>query len=235
MKQFVFVMCLTAGGIPLALVSRAEGESRTCRILFIAPAAGAPEKVFLTDGASSQEVELPTGNLSPVYKLGTGNITLRLFSKLPADPKDLPAGAPSAAVSETVTDCYLLIASDPSNKVSPLKMQVVDTGGAVFGAGDLMWFNTSKFEVGGRLGSADFRVKPNSRTVVNPGVSGYDSFPVKIGYSPGAGKPAAPLCTTVWQSDPSARTLVFVHGRPTATFPQIRGFIDSRAAEDDGG
>ena len=81
---------LTSGFVAL---SAAE---RTCRVLYLGAPKDAPQTLQLFDGKGSQEIKLPRMNLSPVYKLPSGAITLRLLEKAPGKPEDIPVGAPKA-------------------------------------------------------------------------------------------------------------------------------------------
>ncbi|NNC87466.1 MAG: hypothetical protein HKN82_03275, partial [Akkermansiaceae bacterium] len=83
-----------------------QAPKHSCRLLFLDGPDAAPDTLHLFDGVESQEVELPRLNLSQVYKLRPGALTLHLLAGPPGDPEKIPAGAPSVAVPATVTDFY---------------------------------------------------------------------------------------------------------------------------------
>lgn len=203
-------------------------SARTCRILFLAPAADAPKNIFLNDGKTTQEVELPTLNFSDPYPLASGDLTLRLLSKPPEKDQPPPAEAPGAKVAAATRDLYLLVASDPDNKVAPLRLQVVEANPDKFRKGQSMWFNLTPHAVGGKQGDRTVDLKPNSRAIIDAPVSGFEDYPVKIGYQPADGKPVKSICSGVWRHDPTARNVIFVVLPPNARTPQVKGFIDTR-------
>ncbi len=204
---------------------------RTCRILFLAAPENAPKTIFLNDGAGTQSVELPSLNLSGVYKLPSGNITLRLTPTLPTEQQPIPAGAPLVAVPEAVTDLYLLVSSDPKNPVTPLKCQVVNANPDGFRLGQMMWLNLTPYQVGGQLGSRTLNLKANSQSLVDSPKDGAGSYPVKIGYNPGKDQKAALIVSTEWPHNPIGRNVVFVMMLPNSKIPRIKGFSDYREPE----
>lgn len=205
-----------------------SSPSRTCRILFLAAPDNAPKKILLSDGVKSQEVELPSMNLSDVYGLAPGNITLKLFSHQPPEGQPIPPDAPSVAIPEAIKDCYLLISSDPKNKVAPLRVQMIDADSGSFKAGKMMWFNLSPFEIGGQLGKTNLSIKSNSRIIVEPPAKGVEDYPVRLGYLPATGKRMEPIFSTLWRHDPAARNVIFILMTANSRMPQVRGFVDSR-------
>ncbi len=215
--------------VATAAAEPSKKSSRTCRILFLAAPDNAPKTIFLSTGTTVQQVELPSMNLSDVYQLPEGMINLRMFTQPPAAGAPIPANAPTASVAEGVKDLYLLVASDPANPIAPLRMQVVDVNPGTFRPGQMLLFNLSPFQVGGQLGSQALDMKPNSRVITDAPASGFDDYPVKLGFMPAEGKPAEPICSTVWRHDPTARGVVFVVLLPNGRSPRIRGFVDARA------
>lgn len=229
MRQILTVLLIAAGCGSFAEGAAPSKGARTCRILFLSAPDNAPKTIFLSDGTSIQKVALPSMNLSDVYLLGAGDVTLRMFTKPPAEGQPLPEQAPKVKVAEAVNDLYLLVASDPSNPIAPLRMQVIDANPANFRAGQMLWFNLTPFTVGGQVGTNKLNMKPNSRLIADAPASGYEDFPVRLGYLPAADKRAEPFCSTSWRHDPTVRSVVFVikpeHGRA----PRVTGFVDSRS------
>ncbi len=137
MKLLFLILAL----LPTAALAQ-KPKDHTCRILFLSGPGSAPDKIHLFDGASSIEVDLPRMNFSQVYKLRPG--ALRLLPSPLDDPEKLPSGAPTATVSENITDFYLLVTSDPTNPVVPMRMQIINAGANKLKRGQMLWFNLTK-------------------------------------------------------------------------------------------
>ena len=225
MFRILLLLSLCWATCPAATPSKA---GRTCRILFLAAPDNAPKSIYLNDGAKTRKVDLPSLNLSDVHDLPPGDITLRLLPSMPADQQPLPAGAPAAAVPEAIHDCYLLVASDPSNTLLPLRCKVVDANPEGFHAGQMLWMNLTPYLVGGQLGSRAFRLKANSQCLVDAPIATPGSYPVKVGYEPGNGKNPVILVSTAWNHNPDGRNVVFVMMLPNSKIPRIKGYSDYR-------
>lgn len=222
---------LLASTCVLLSANAQEKSKRTCRILFLSAPAGAPEKLFLSDGAAAQEVELPSMNLSPVYPLAAGAITLTLLPSKPLPDAPLPEGAPKALVGESFEDIYLLVTSDPSNKIAPVRFQVINAKADGFKNGQLLWYNLSPHRIGGQLGTRSLNLAPNAKAIMDAPASKAEDYNVKIGYVPAGGK-AEPLCETLWRHDPRSKNIVFVVPVAESRMPRIMGFPDSREPEE---
>jgi hypothetical protein len=216
--------------IPAALPAPGQtpNATRTCRILLLGAQENSPKSIYLHDGTATQKVDLPSLNFSDVYQLPPGNIVLKLCQTPPTETQPIPADAPSAKVSETTTDCYLLVTSDPKNPQLPLRFQVIDANPAGFRPGEMMWMNLTPYRVGGSLGSRTLNVQPNSQAIVPAPADGPGSYPVKIGYDPGNDKKAAMIVSTEWPHNPAGRNIVFVMMLPNSKIPRIKGYSDYR-------
>lgn len=214
--------------VPAALPAPGQTPkaSRTCRILLLGAQDDSPKTVYLNDGTATQKVDLPSLNFSDVYQLAPGNIVLKLCQAPPTEMQPIPADAPSAKVSETITDCYLLVTSDPKNAQLPLRFQVVDANPAGFRLGEMMWMNLTPYRVGGTVGSRTLSMKPNSQTIVSAPTDGPGFYPVKIGYDPGNDKKTILLVSTEWPHNPGDRNIVFVMMLPNGKIPRIMGYSD---------
>ena len=206
----------------------AQESQRTCRILFLAAPVDAPQKVFLFDGITSQEVELPSMNLSKVYSLAAGNLTLSMLETKPAADVPLPLGAPKAAVAETLQDIYILVASDPANKVVPVRFQVINANADGFRNGQLLWYNLSPHRIGGKIGTEVLDLAPNARAILKAPSNTSGDYNVKIGYVPAGTERAEPICETVWTHEPRSKNIVFVVPVAESRIPRIMGFPDFR-------
>ena len=225
--RLLFVIVVASLFHPVSALAQ-EKSQRTCRILFLAAPADAPQKLFLFDGITSQEVELPSMNLSKVYSLAAGDLTLSMLGTKPAADVPLPAGAPKAAVAETLQDIYLLVASDPANKVVPVRFQVINANAEGFKNGQLLWYNLSPHRIGGKIGTETLDLAPNARAVLNAPSTTSGDYNVKIGYVPAGTERAEPICETVWMHEPRSKNIVFVVPVAESRIPRIMGFPDFR-------
>lgn len=203
-------------------------KDRTCRILFLERPSDAPLTMHLFDGAASREVDLPGMNLSKIYDLPPGRISIALLPAPLANPKELPPGAPTATVPETVTDMYLLVVSDPANKVAPVRLQVVDASAAKLRRGQTLWFNLTELKVGGTLGSETIVLQPKSRAVMDAPRNDAGDYPVSLAYRMEGKEHLYPICQTRWSHDPRGRNLGFVITRPGSRTPRVLVFPDFR-------
>jgi hypothetical protein len=231
MRSFIRHLLLAAllAGASLA---QPKAKDRTCRILFLEGPDSAPNTLHLFDGTRSREVELPRLNLSKIYELPAGNLILTLLPAPPADPEKLPAGAPSAKLAETVTDFYLLLTSDPANTVAPVKMQIIAAGTDRLRAGQMLWFNLTAHQIGGRIGSEKLALRPQSTVTLDPPASSAGDYPVDLAYRVEGKETVYPICETQWRHDPRSRSLAFVFAKPGTRTPRVQVFPDFRSTRD---
>lgn len=213
-----------------ALAATAAAGDRTCRILFLGAPENAPEKLHLFDGTTSQEVELPRMNLSPVYQISAESRALQLHPVPVPDPAAASPAAPKTELGATVVDCYLLVSSDPSNKYVPVRMQVIDAGSTVFKSGEMLWFNLTNNSVGGKVGGEQLSMTPNSRTILKAPASGNEDYNVNLSFRQSGSDRLHPLCETKWLHDARSRTLVFVFAQNGTRTPRVVGFPDYRTS-----
>jgi hypothetical protein len=207
----------------------AEKSGRTCRILFLNGADDAPRTLHLFDGEGSQEVELTRMGFSPVYPIRAGAVSLAMLPTPPAGPSPaIPAAAPKAAIAEGVSDFYLIVSSDPANKVAPVKMQVINADAANFKRGQMLWYNLTDSKVGGAVGSRQLLVGPNSRLILDPPADKLGDYRVKLHFLPPGKQRPEPLCETTWSYDPRSRGVFFVLKPAGGLIPRILGFPDFR-------
>ena len=223
MRVLILISCLLA-----AAAAAQEKSTRTCRIVFLLAPTDAPRTLQLFDGSTSQEVELPRMNLSRIYQIAPGPVTLRLLPEPPAKPLEINPAAPAAKLAADISDCYLLVASDPANPVTPVRMSVIDAGQGVFRNGQMLWFNLSDKAVGGQLGKQRLSVAPNARSIVDSPADKNGDYPVDLAFQMPGDSKLQPLCETKWRHDPNSRSLLFVVTEPGTRTPQVMGFHDRR-------
>lgn len=213
-------------------LSPLSAAERTCRVLFLGAAKDAPESLQLFDGQGSQEIKLPRMNLSPVYKLPSGQLTLRLLEKAKEKPEDIPAGTPKAALAEGISDFYLFISDDPSNTVLPFSMRIINANPDKLRNGQMLWFNLTEKRIGGKVGSRKIALEPKSQKITNAPAKGIEDYHVDIYYQIPGEKEVWPLCETKWLHNPPARIIMFVLPEAGSRVPRIMSFTDFRKKEE---
>ena len=222
-------LLLIALCFPFLATAQEKPQKRTCRILFLNPPPNAPAKLTLFDGVASQEVELPEMNFSDVYQIAGGDTSIYLLAGAVLKPEEIPAGAPVQKLSAAITDFYIVVSGDPSNKVVPVQFQIIDAGAAKFRKGQMMWYNLTDHAVGGQLGSQKLAMKGQSRMIIDAPATGEEDFDVKLSYAVSGEPDFHPICETKWSHDPRSRMVMFVYGGAQKTTPQIAGFKDFRS------
>ncbi len=215
---------------PILVHAQEKPAARTCRILFLNPPAGAPDKLFLFDGVTSQEVQLPKMNFSDVYQIAGGDTTVRLLAAPVAKAGEIPADAPSGKLAKSIVDFYLVASGDPANKVVPVRFQIIDASSDKFRKGQMMWYNLTPHAVGGQLGSQKLAMTGQSRVVTDAPAAGAEPYDVNLSYLVADDPQFHPISQTKWVHDPRSRIVMFVYGGEDNTAPQIVGFKDFRDA-----
>lgn len=228
MRHFlILISCL-----PMLASAQSKSDKRTCRIVFLNPAADSPKKLFLYDGATSRQIDLPSMNFSDIYQISAGDTSVVFTPMAITKPEDIPAGAPMKKLPVDIVDFYLVVSGDPANKVAPVQFQVVDAGSQKFRKGQMMWFNLTPNSVGGQLGSQKLALKGQSRAIVEAPASRDEAFDVKLGYAIANEPRIYPICQTKWVHDSRSRVVMFVYGGEDNSTPQIEGFTDFRDSPD---
>jgi hypothetical protein len=223
-------ICTLMIGFLLPCAHAQKTPQRTCRILFLDGPDSAPDTLHLFDGTRSQEVDLPRMNLSKLYTLPSGPLTLRFVPKAVTDPTTIPAKAPAVTVAETMQDMYLLLTSDPGNETAPVKVQVINAGTEQLKLGQMLWFNLTANHIGGTVGRQKMVLGPQSRSVVEAPAAQSEGYPVNLGYRRPGNEALYPLCETKWHHDPRSRSLVFVIAEQGVRTPRVLAFPDYREA-----
>lgn len=223
MRFLIFLLC----SLPV-LASAQSGTKRTCRILFLGAPADAPTTLVLFDGTGSRPVELPRMSLSPVYDLPPGDLVLRMLREAPEKPELVNPAAPKVALGAAISDFYLLVSSDTENKVAPVRLQVINASPKDFKPGEMLWFNLTPNMVGGKVGSENLAMMPNSRVILKSPASGTEDYPVNLTYKMPDNDRLYPLCETKWVNDPRTRSILFVIAQTGSRTPRVVGFPDYR-------
>lgn len=223
-----FTLLFSSLGLPLLLVAQNGESQRSCRILFLSPAADAPKTLYLYDGLESIEVDLPRMNLSQTYQLRPGPLTLKLLNEPALDPQMVPPDAPSVEVAEDLTDIYVLVTSDLSHQLAPVRLSIVNADHARFKKGEMLWLNHTDKAIEGFIGSRKLKLEPQASVIVAEPARGRVSYPVEIFYTLADQETVYPLCETVWRHDPRSRNLVIIINDQKRKAPRIISFSDFR-------
>lgn len=220
-------LAILIGLLPLASSAQEKG-SRTCRVLFLGGGDTDAKTLHLFDGAASREVQLPRLNLSPVYPLPGGALTLRLLAAPAVKDQPVDPAAPSVAVGEGIGDFYLLVSPDPSNKTVPVRMQVIDATADRFKSGQMLWYNLTAHDVGGQVGTQKLAIKARSKVILDRPAAAAGDYNVNLSYRMTGKEALYPLCETRWVYDPASRIVLFIINEPGSRIPRVLGFPDHR-------
>lgn len=226
MMRLLSVLCLLFLSSVAGLAQEAPKPS--CRILFLNGPDRAPDALHLFDGVTSQLVELPRMNFSPVYQLRPGTRALSLLPEALDDPELLPEGAPTVSIPAGVVDFYLLVTSDPDNKVAPVELQVINANADRLRRGQMLWLNLSPHLVGGQVGTEKLVVKPRSPAIIDPPAPRRENYPVNLSFRIAGKEHLYPLCETSWLHDPRSRSVAFIVTKKGVRTPRVWVFPDYR-------
>ncbi|WP_411845102.1 hypothetical protein AAFN60_14650 [Roseibacillus persicicus] len=214
-------------------VSAAETPTkRTCRILFLNAPSSSPTTLFLFDGKESREVELPRMNFSPTYTLpGTEGLTLFFTPNQVSTLEEVPAGSPSVKVPSGTSDFYLLLSTDESNSVAPIRPQLVNAKFDQFKTGEILWFNLTSATVAGQVGEEKLALKPRSQGRTLAPDSAQKNLSINLAYRLQKDDPVYPICETTWPHDSRSRKVAFIFQEPNRRAPRVLAFNDYRPVQ----
>lgn len=228
----LIILCLLAS----LICCYAQGDlHRTCRIVFYNRPANAPKALHLFDGTSSQEVELPSMNFSPVYKLASGAITLKLLTAKVEDPKNVAPDAPSVAIPEDYRDFFLLVSSDPNHPIAPVSLKAINLASENFKLGQMMWINHSDKTIEAKLGEQVLAIEPDSTKILDAplreeGVPKSGFYTASFTYQSQDKATFLPITEQSWWYDANCRHLGFIENS-NRKLPKIFFFRDFRDPE----
>jgi hypothetical protein len=146
--------------------------------------------------------------------------------------EEIPESAPSATVAADVTDFYLLIVRDPSNKTLPLRMEIVNANYDRIRLGEMLWFNLTPKDLVGKIGSASLKLPANKSAITKEPVRENENYPVEIYFRVPNDDRTHPLIESQWRHDPRSRSIVFVYDEGSRRAPKISSFSDFRAPDE---
>lgn len=213
MKTPCLILLALGTLLPCHSVQAAFG--RSCRIVFLDRPENAPKSLHLFDGVTSQEVELPSMNLSPSYKLAPDVTQLKLLIAKVGDPKKVPVDAPSVDIPADYTDFLLLVMSDPDHQITPVKLEAVNLESENFKPGQTLWSNRTDKTIQGKLGEQILSLEPESSKILDAPVSekgvptsGY--YTASFTYQAQDQGAFEPITEQQWWHDAKSRHLGFI-------------------------
>lgn len=216
----------------LLLANTLCAQSRTCRIVFPERPQSSPKVAYLFDGKVSQAVTLPSMNLSEVIKLPPGELTIAMTADKITDPKNLSSGSPMLKIPENTGEFYIIITSDPENKVIPVKMNLIDTGGGKLKAGETLWYNLTEHRIAAKLGSIDMSVDPMGRTISKDPVQASGYYVAQFAFQADGKGEYAPITEQSWWHDTTSKHLGFMVNTG-GKLPRIYYYRDFRSKEEE--
>jgi hypothetical protein len=217
--------------LSLASMLQAQENVRTCRILFPNAPQQPAGSYYLFDGQTSQEVTLPRLSFSPVYKLRPGDIKIWLLTTPVGKPEEIPPGSPEVTVNAATKDIYLLIITDPENRVLPMRMEVVNANYDKIRLGEMLWINLTPKHLAGTVGKAPLNLAANSSALLKAPASSHEDYPVEIYFRVTNDDRTHPLIESQWRHDPRSRSVVFVYDEGRRRAPRVMSFSDFRIPE----
>lgn len=220
---------------PLSHSHAQEATHRNCRIVFPGRPADAPKRLHLFDGTSSQEIELPSMNLSPVYNLPAGAMHLKLLTSKPEDSESVPPDAPSIEIPENYHDFYLIVSRDPENKIAAVKLKAINIETANLKLGQTLWINHTDQTIEGKLGDRILSLGPDSSKIldapfINKSEPTRGYYHASFTYQVRDKETFEPITEQQWWHDATCRHLGFIE-HSGGKLPKIYVFRDFRDPE----
>lgn len=209
-------------------------KNRTCRILFLERHGEAPTEAYLFDGEKSHKVLLPSLNFSEVVELPVGDITIGMSPESIDSPEDFPRDAPTAKIPAQQNDIYLLLFSDPGNKILPVRIQPINIGKGNLEPGQTLWINYTQHRIAAKLGTEELLIPAMGKAVSPPPLATSGYFLAQFLYQPDATGDFSPIMRKSWWFDAKSKNLGFIINTG-GRLPKIFTFRDRRLAESPAG
>lgn len=234
MNRLLATLLLILNGVPLAAQQEGEKIERTCRILFLNKPADAPDEAFLFDGKTSHKVSLPSMNFSQLVKLPSvtfpdGKFTIWLTPEKIEKAEEFPSGAPSVTLPNHATDIYLILASDPSNDILPVRIKPLNVDDSKLKPGETLWINLTPHKIAAKLGEAQLVIDPMKQAVSSPPLEENGYYKAQFIYQRDAKGDFLPIMRKSWWFDATSKNLGFMISSG-ARLPKIFTFRDRRSS-----
>ena len=213
--------------LPSSAQTKEQSKEKSCRVIYLQRPQDAPTGAYLFDGAVSHKVELPGMNFSEVVNLPAGDITLGMTPGPVDAPENFPKGAPMVKVPAHVMDLYLIVGSDPTNAVLPIRMLALDVSTGKLKPGETIWVNLTGHRIAAKLGDESLDVPPGGRAVGKAPLKASGYYNARFAYQPRDGKELLPIMSKSWWHDAKSKHLGFII-ESGGRLPRIFVFRDFR-------
>ncbi len=149
-------------------------------------------------------------NFSDPIELPEGDITVGMTPNPVLEPQDFPSAAPKISVPANLRDLYLIVLSDPTNKVFPVRFQPIDVGDNQLKLGETLWINLSKHPIEARLGDQPVKVPTGAKVVSKPPLKSNGYYKAQFIYQPNGEGPFQPVMKKSWWYDANSKNLGFI-------------------------
>ncbi len=225
MNFFSTITILTASF--LVSLNTLHAKPRSCRLVFPERPHTAPNMAYFFDGTKSQSISLPSMNLSEVIDLPGGELTIAMIPSPISDPELLPPKSPVLKIPESVMEFYIIITPDLENKVLPIKMNLVDTGGGKLKPGETLWYNLTGHRIAAKLGSAKMTIEPQGRTISKDPIPASGYYIAQFAFQENGKGASAPITEQSWWHDNKSRYMGFMYNSG-GKLPKIYLYRDFR-------
>lgn len=209
--KFIILATIVLSVLPcFSQVKDKKVPDRNCRIIFLERPKGGVEKVQLFDGEISREIRFSTMNLSGVIKVPGGDMVLGMTPDPVLDPESFPKGAPIVKIPAKVTDCYLIVVSDPQNKILPVRILLVDSSDGQLKAGQTLWINFTNQNIAGKLGKETVKIPAKSKVVSDAPLRKSGYYLASFLYQPNSKSKFLPVMKKSWWFDATSKHLGFI-------------------------
>lgn len=219
--------------LPLVAQQEEAENIRYCRVLFLGKPKNGPDYAYIFDGIdTSHKVALSGVNFSRVVELPPGPLSIGLSPEEVNLPEEFPDGAPTLKIPAGINDLYLLLVSDPDNKVLPVKVRSLNVDDSKLKVGETLWINLSPHNVAAKFGEKQIMLPAKKQTVSPPPLESSGYYSAKFIYQKNGEGRFWPVMKKSWWFDASSKKLGFIvdtGGR----LPKIFSLRDSRPPQTD--
>ncbi|WP_386818229.1 hypothetical protein [Luteolibacter algae] len=200
------------------------------RCVYFNPPAGAPDVMFAHVADKVIEVPMPSMNLSTPLDPPSGEYVVR-FSDKRVLPPETPAGdTVNLKLTENDRKFILLVYPNPKQKGLPITVSKV-TIDSSFPLGSMMWINTTRNLVGGKIGTETLLLKPGAIVRTKAPSKEKGGYSVRLDYQAPKSREQKMLVNTMWRHDPNSRQFIFVTSMPDTDIPAVNAVADFEMPE----
>lgn len=212
--MFKFLSTTTALILTAIILNAQDKEVSLQFVSFPISNDSEPIELFVGEGKSI-EVELPTTNLSPVYKVPA--MSEWVIGKMEVGEKEQKTFKSYGKAASTGTGIQLILVIKKGKTFSDgLQLLPIKYAPSDFAGGDFFMMNTTKVDIGIELGATKVGLKPDTFKLAKPEASieanGNKQLFIKV-YFRNEDK-MKPFYSSTWRLNDKARSLVFFYHDP---------------------